>query len=172
MHPLCVCTCGPGWWGQGEAQGCPQRKRGSHLWLAPCSLGHSPDPRLLQAGGAPVPRTPLRMAEPSSSWEGPGVSPTRRRHLLDPVCELRPQRNLPLTRGPTPPAGRFRAAGKAHRARGMGELQTLHHTAQGTAGHRTRGCCRRALRSVSHVPCTRPRVGTGMACSRDDHTDP
>lgn len=41
----------------GEGQGCPQRKRGSHLWLAPCSLGHSPDPCLLQAGGTPVPRT-------------------------------------------------------------------------------------------------------------------
>lgn len=76
--------------GAGEAQGCLQRKRGSHLCLAPCSLGHSPDPRLLQAGGAPVPRTPLRMAEPSSSWEGLGDSPTRKRHLLDPVCELRP----------------------------------------------------------------------------------
>lgn len=43
MHPLCLCTCGPRR-GRGEAQGCLQRKRGSHLCLAPCSLGHSPDP--------------------------------------------------------------------------------------------------------------------------------
>ena len=80
-------------------------------------------------------------------------------HLLDLVCELRPQRNLPLTRGPTPPAGRFQDAGKAQPAGGMGEPQTLHHKARGTAGHRTRGCCGQASRSVSHVPCTRPHGG-------------
>ena len=75
-HWLCMCTCGLE--REGGA-GVPPERREGHTCVEHLAASAIPrTPPLLQAGGTPGPRTPLRMAEPSPSWEGPGVSPTRR----------------------------------------------------------------------------------------------
>lgn len=159
------------WAGAGGGAGVPPERREGRTCVEHLAASAIPrTPPLLQAGGTPGPRTPFRMAEPSPSWEGSGVSPTRRGHLLDLVCELRPQRNLQLTRGPTHPQAGSRMQAKLTR---LGAWVSHRHCTTRPGGQLGTGPTAAAgrLRGASPMfPARCPTVGTRMACSRDEHT--